>query len=110
MATINWKNAPTPEETAQAALAVAERELTAAVQGYMDTIARARGYDSILSLCSYATSSNPLFAAEGQAGVNFRDGCWGVSHRIADDVRAGQRPIPTQQGVLDELPVMQWPE
>lgn len=88
MAVIQWKNAPTPDEVAEVALNAAEQSLTISVQGYLDTIARSRGYDGILSLCTYATSTNAQFAAEGQAGA---------------------RTVPTLQEVLDALPSMEWP-
>ncbi|WP_324730965.1 hypothetical protein [Pseudomonas paeninsulae] len=101
-------NTPTAVEIATQ-LERAEAALTQAVQAYMDTIARSHGYDGILSLCSYATSSVAQFAAEGQAGVVWRDGCWSVGHQIADDVRAGLRPTPTLAQVFDELPSMVWP-
>lgn len=101
--------APTQEDLSAQVLSAARAGLTAGVQGYLDTLARSIGYDSILSLCTYASSTNPVFAAEGQAGVVLRDGCWAVGHQMEADVIAGLRPLPTLQQVLDELPTVEWP-
>ncbi|MGR1218492.1 hypothetical protein ACUYGA_16625 [Metapseudomonas otitidis] len=83
--------------------------MTRAVHAYMDSVAGERGYDSILSLCSYATSSVPRFQAEGQAGVLWRDACWQLGHDLIAQVRAGEAPIPTEAELLAMLPPMQWP-
>lgn len=83
--------------------------MTRAVHAYMDSVAGERGYDSILSLCSYATSSVPRFQAEGQAGVLWRDACWQLGHELIAQVRAGEAPIPTEAELLAMLPPMQWP-
>lgn len=100
---------PTEAEVLSNTMLAAQVSLTAGVQKYLDTLARSRGYDGILSLCSYATSTNLTFSAEGQAGVSLRDGCWEVGHQITADVLAGNRPIPTLSEVLDELPSVIWP-
>ncbi|EQM72066.1 hypothetical protein QYE80_13255 [Pseudomonas tohonis] len=85
-------------------------QLRATVQDYMDSVARHRSYDSMLSLCSYATSSNDQFRAEAQAGLDWRDVCWAFGHDILAQVLAGTMPIPTQDELVAMLPKMKWPE
>lgn len=84
--------------------------IVTAVQRHLDTTARSRNYDGILSLCSYATSTDPVFAAEGAAGIAWRDACWRYCYQALAEVQAGQRPMPTPEEAIAELPVMVWPE
>ena len=86
-----------------------KQQLTQAVQNHMDTIAVERNYDNIISCTTYATSLNPKFSAEGQAAVEWRDNVWVTCYQILDDVKAGNRPIPTEDELIAELPVLTWP-
>lgn len=87
-----------------------KRTLINAIQSYLDKEAQAHFYDGILSLCSYATSTNPKFGPEGQAGVIWRDDCWSKGYEVLNACEAGTRPIPTVDELLAEMPVMVWPE
>lgn len=92
---------PTPEQIIAA--------LTTAVQSHLDATARTRNYDGILSLCSYAASTNQTFAAEGLAGVAWRDAVWAACYSIMAEVQGGQRAVPTEAELLAALPPMVWP-
>lgn len=91
---------PTPEEI--------QEQLTAAVQGYMDKTAQTRGYDNIHTACSYANSTDHIFAAEGQACLAWRDKVWRKCYDILAEVKAGAREIPTVEELIAELPVLEW--
>jgi len=84
--------------------------MTAEVQAHMDAKARERNYDNILSLCTYAPSPNTKFAAEGQAGAEWRDAVWATCYEILADVQDGKRTAPTAEQLIAELPAFVWPE
>ncbi len=93
---------PSPEEIQQ--------EIVTATQQRLDDFARTRNYDGILSLCTYATSTVPKFAAEGQYGVTARDATWAKLYEMLAEVEAGTRPMPTGFADIEpELPVLAWP-
>jgi len=81
-----------------------------AVQKHLDDFARTRDYDNILSAATYATSTNPKFAVEGQYAAEARDATWGKLYEVLAAVEAGSRPMPTLDELLAELPVLAWPD
>ena len=84
-------------------------EYQAAAQQYLDTKARERNYDGILSLCSYAASASPQFGPEGQAGVQWRDDVWAACYTLLAQVQAGAAQAPTIAGLVAALPALEWP-
>lgn len=108
-----WLNEATEVKTAaekQAEAQAATRQrLTSAIQSHLDTTAQERNYDNIMSLCTYATSTNAKFAAEGQAGVEWRDAVWSACYQMLAEVESGTRTVPTEDELIAELPVLTWP-
>ena len=84
-------------------------DFTQSVQKHLDDFARTRNYDSILSAATYATSTNPKFAVEGQYAVEARDATWAKCYEVLAAVEAGSSPMPTLDELLAELPVLTWP-
>lgn len=105
----------TPEEDAQRAADIAASatptvaQYTAAIQSMLDAKAQERHYDSILSACTYVTSTNATFHAEGQACVQWRDAVWAESYELMAQVQAGTLAQPTIPALLAMLPAMVWP-
>ena len=94
----------------QWAYAPTEHDYVMAVQGVLDATAQERRYDNILSACSYATSTDPTFAAEGQACVAWRDAVWAKCYSDLAKVQAGEMAQPTIEDFLSSLPTLTWPD
>lgn len=87
-----------------------QAEIVADTQQRLDDFAKTRKYFGIMSACTYATSTNPTFAAEAQYCVEKRDETWAVIYQIEADVEAGTRPMPTGYADVEpELPPLVWP-
>lgn len=98
-------NEPLPQESPEVAPAA-----VAAVQRRLDEFAQTRGYDGILSACTYAASTVPKFAAEGAYCVAARDAHWAICYELLGQVQAGTRLEPTLDEVLGLMPPLEWPE
>lgn len=81
-----------------------QARLVAAVQRHLDAKARERGYDSIFTASTYATSLHLKFGPEGIAYRDWRDKVWDYCYVVLADVQAGLRSIPTEAELLAELP------
>lgn len=103
-----WETARTDEMSIRAQRLM--QSIVDATQKRLDDFARTRNYDGILSACTYATSTVPKFATEGQYCVEARDATWAKLYEMLAEVEAGTRPVPTGFADIEpELPVLEWP-
>lgn len=82
------------------------------IQNALDSFAQTRLYDSIGSVCSYYNSTDAIFRREAVYCTELRDKTWRQGYKILDEVLAGTRAIPTEEELLELLPVSKakWPE
>lgn len=78
------------------------------VQKYLDQTAQSRGYDNIVSACSYLGSSNTTFKSEAQSCLDFRDEVWGYCYSLLAQVQAGTKSPPTKPELISLLPKINW--
>ena len=89
---------------------ITQKDIVNEVQQRLDVFARTRNYDNILSACTYATSTVPKFAEEGQYAVNARDSTWAALYQLMEDVINGIQNAPTSYSdVVPFLPELIWP-
>lgn len=98
-----------PQEVAEAEL---QKQMTDAVQYALDAFAKTRGYDGIMSACSYSSSSDAQFKLEADYCIKLRDATWRMGYAVLAEVKAGNRPVPTVEELIAELPVgsAKWPD
>lgn len=94
----------TAEQKAAEAQARLIEQFRVAIQSYVDETAKARNYDSGVSLASYTSSTNAVWAAEATAFVAWRDAVWDYAYSELDRVVGGGRPVPTIDDFIAELP------
>lgn len=85
-----------------------QAEFTNAIQQRLDAFAQERGYDNIISACSYFGSNNARFKAEADRAIQLRDDTWAICYAILDAVLAGERAVPTLEEIASELPALTW--
>ena len=85
--------------------AAIQKNLTMAVQNHMDSTAKARGYDNLVSVITYADEPIiPKFQAEGVAFRAWRSLVWDYCYQVLLDAEAGRRTVPTGEELIAELP------
>lgn len=83
------------------------------VQQRLDAFAGTRGYDGILSACTYATSTIAKFQGEGTYCVAARDATWSACYTGLAAVQAGTQPMPASvdDAIAQlQLPDLAWPD
>lgn len=68
---------------------------------WLDRVPQAKGYDSIVSCASYATSANDEFRADAAAAVAWRDAVWAACFALLADPPDG---VATADQVIALLP------
>ena len=76
-----------------------------AVQAHLDEYAKGKGYDSILSACSYAAEVNQ-YQAESKQILSWRSAVWAHCYQVLQDVESNQRQAPSIRNLIAELPVL----
>ena len=97
---------PTPEEQQEAM----KKAFTDAIQMHLDGFAQTRLYDGVDSMSKYVKCSVPKFAIEAEYMRDKVAETWAMAYAILDAVLSGQRPMPTIEEVISELPALEWPE
>jgi hypothetical protein len=106
-----WRVVPLTADEIASKLKDLQDNIVSQTQQRLDEFAQTRGYDGVLSLCTYATSANTKFRQEGQYGVEARDATWSKLYEILAEVEAGTRPVPSSYADIEnELPALVWPE
>lgn len=80
-----------------------------AIQGHIDAVARAKDYDSGVSLAGYKGSAVEAYAADADAFTTWRDPLWPTVFGILADVQSGAIPQPTIPELIAMLPASPWP-
>lgn len=78
------------------------------VQLRLDTFAKEKGYDNMLSAATYATSAITNFKNEGKQAIKLRDQTWSTLYSILSEVEAGTRTINSFADIESDLPVLEW--
>lgn len=103
-----------PEPTLEELVERAYNDFDSRVEARLDAFAATRRYSSINSACSYSTSTDPVFRAEGEYCVQARDAtyrkCYDLLSEYMPDVLTGKRPIPTWEEIEAQLPPLVWPD
>lgn len=84
-----------------------EVQYTAQVQAMLDKAAKALGYDSCLSVCSYIETGVEQFDKEGVQFRRWRSAIWARGYELLDEVKSGSRPVPTPEELPDLMPKLE---
>lgn len=84
-------------------------QITAEVSAHVRYAVSTKGYDSPETLQSYVNSTNPLWRAEANTFIAWRDGVWTYVYEQIALWENGERTITTADELVDELDAIVWP-
>jgi len=100
---------PLSQEEQEAKAKALMDSYSAAVQNLLDSTAKEKGYDNIISMTSYANSGNAKWANEATAAITWRDACWNESLvQMGNYLATGNKP--SMEDFLAAMPTPVWPE
>ena len=97
-----WFNRPSALEEQQKAF-------TDAIEAHLNAFVRTRGYDDVNSMAKYNGCKVARFAREFEYVRDAVAETWDMGYAILNAVMDGERPMPTIEEVLAELPTLEWP-
>lgn len=110
MGNIDTSRLRTRADIEREALERLTRTFEHAIQSHLDAAARARGYDSIATAVSYAEEpAVARFQEDGRAFRAWRSLVWQHAYSELERVKSGERPVPTVEDFLAELPALDAP-
>lgn len=86
------------------------QDYQAAIQQLVEETAQSKQYDTAANLASYVASTIPVWAAQAQTFVAWRDAVWQYTYQQLEQVQLGLREQPSVADFLTELPVIDWNE
>lgn len=81
----------------------------AAFDAHLDAVAQERQYDNRLSIPTYVGSSNPVWAAEAQAYIDWRDLALGYMFQKLAAVEGGEIEAPSVSDFIAGIEPIVWP-
>lgn len=85
-----------------------KQQITYKIQVMLDTVAQQKGYDTGVSLASYATSTDDVFHEQANKFVAWRDQCWRTCYDYLDKFNNGEYVFTTIDDFIELLPKFEW--
>jgi len=100
---------PLSQEEQEAKAKALMDSYSAAVQNLLDSTAKEKGYDNIISMTSYVNSGNAKWANEAAAAITWRDACWNESLvQMGNYLSTGNKP--SMEDFIAAMPTPVWPQ
>lgn len=81
-----------------------------AIHNLVDSIAREKQFRDGVTLASYIGSTVPVWAAQAQTFVAWRDAVWQYVYQQLEQFQLGLREQPSVADFLTEIPAIDWNE